>query len=121
MTVAMVEELGYRALEAEDATRALAMLDAHPEIKVMLTDVVMPGVDGKRLAEQALDKYPRLAVLFATGYAKSGDLDRFSFDPDQLITKPYTLETLAARLRVALDRLSAPATGGYASSGGPPD
>jgi signal transduction histidine kinase/CheY-like chemotaxis protein len=120
MTVAMVEELGYRALEAEDATRALAMLDAHPEIKVMLTDVVMPGVDGKRLAEQALDKYPRLAVLFATGYAKSGDLDRFSFDPDQLITKPYTLETLAARLRVALDRLSAPATGGYASSGGPP-
>jgi signal transduction histidine kinase len=114
MTVAMVEELGYRALAAEDAATALDILDTHPEIKVMLTDVVMPGVDGKRLAERALDKYPELAILFATGYAKTGDLDRFNFDPDQLITKPYTLETLAARLRAALDRRSRAATGGGA-------
>jgi signal transduction histidine kinase len=105
MTVAMVEELGYRAPEAEGAATALAVLDAHPEVKVMLTDVVMPGVDGKRLAEQALDEHPGLAILFATGYAQTGDLDRFRFDPDQLITKPYTLETLATKLQTALERL----------------
>jgi CheY-like chemotaxis protein len=104
LTAATLRELGYDAIEASDAESALAVLSSHSGIDVMLTDVVMPGIDGKRLAEHAVKQKPILAVVFMTGYAKSSDIDRFRFKSDQLITKPFTLETLSTKIQLAFNR-----------------
>lgn len=60
-------ELGYRVLEADGAAAALRLLDAHPGIALLFTDVVMPEVNGRKLADEALRRRPDLKVLFTTG------------------------------------------------------
>jgi CheY-like chemotaxis protein len=100
---AMVE-LGYRALEADGGTAALRLLEAHPEIVLMFTDVVMPEINGAKLAEQALRLRPDLKVLFTTGYTRNAVVHNGVLDPGvDLIGKPFTLEALAAKLRAVLD------------------
>lgn len=71
LSVAALAELGYAVLEAQGASDALALLDAHPDIVLLFTDVVMPGVDGPKLAREALKRRPDLKVLFTSGYAKT--------------------------------------------------
>jgi PAS domain S-box-containing protein len=96
-------ELGYRVLEAGGADGALALLDAHPEVALLLTDVVMPGVDGRRLAVEAAGRRPGLKVLFVTGYAGDAVVRDGALDPTlELLGKPFTLETLAGKVRAVL-------------------
>jgi PAS domain S-box-containing protein len=106
-TIETVRELGYDVLEARDANSALNVLRQTPadKIDLLFSDVVLPGgTNGQELAQQALELHPRLKVLFATGYARDVIVHHGRLDPGvQLITKPFSFEDLAARLRSVLD------------------
>lgn len=105
-------ELGYRVLEADGASAALQLVDAHPEINLMFTDVVMPDVNGAKLAEEARRRRTDLRVLFTTGYTRNAVVHNGVLDAGvDLIGKPFTLEELAAKVRAVLD---APDTTGIA-------
>lgn len=97
-------ELGYTVLEAADGLAALSLLDAYP-VAVLFTDVVLPGMDGKRLAEEARRRRPGLPVLFTTGYTRNAIVHNGQLDPGvDLITKPFTAATLAAKLIEVMSR-----------------
>ncbi len=103
LTVDMLQELGYATLEADNADRALAQLDAHPDVALMVTDVVMPGMNGRLLANEVRKRRPGLPVLFTTGYTRNAIVHHGVLDPDvHVIIKPYTLETLALNVRALL-------------------
>jgi nitrogen-specific signal transduction histidine kinase/CheY-like chemotaxis protein len=103
-SVDALTELGYRVLEAEDAAAARRLLDAHPEISLMFTDVVMPEVNGAKLAEEARRHRSDLRVLFTTGYTRNAVVHNGVLDPGvELIGKPFTIEELAAKVRQVLD------------------
>jgi len=103
VTVEMVRELGYAALEAENAERALEVLAAHPEVDVLITDIVMPGMNGRMLANEVLARRPGLPVLFTTGYTRDAIVHHGVLDPDvHVVIKPYSLEVLSAKLHELL-------------------
>ncbi|WP_083745585.1 PAS domain S-box protein [Variovorax sp. KK3] len=97
-------ELGYRVLEADGAAAALKLIDAHPEIALLFTDVVMPEINGRKLADEVLKRRPGLPVLFTTGYTRNAVVHNGVLDPGvHLIGKPFTIEELATRVRALLD------------------
>jgi PAS domain S-box-containing protein len=97
-------ELGYRVLEADGAAAALRLLDSHDEIDLLFTDVIMPEVNGRRLAEEARKRRPGLKVLFTTGYTRNAVVHNGVLDPGvELLGKPFTIQQLAAKLRTVLD------------------
>jgi PAS domain S-box-containing protein len=103
-SVAALGELGYQVLEADSATTALGILDQHPEIALLFTDVVMPEINGRKLANEALRLRPDLKVLFTTGYTRDAVVHNGVLDPGvALIGKPYSIEQLAAKVRNVLD------------------
>ena len=104
LSVDALTELGYRVLEAEGGESALQMLDQHPEIVLLFTDVVMPGMNGRKLADEARRRRPSLKLLFTTGYTRNAVVHNGVLDPDvDLIGKPFTIDALAAKLRTVLD------------------
>ena len=103
-SVDALTELGYRVLEADGAVAALRLIDAHPEIDLLFTDVVMPDINGRKLADEALKRRPGLRVLFTTGYTRNAVVHNGVLDAGvYLIGKPFTLDALAARVREVLD------------------
>jgi len=68
VAAAMLEDAGYEVLLAANGTEAMDMLERHPHIALLFTDVVMPGVDGFMLADMAKMRWPALKVLYATGF-----------------------------------------------------
>ncbi len=103
-SVDALQELGYRVLEADGAASALRVLEAHPEIDLLFTDIVMPDVNGRKLADAAREKRPGLRVLYTTGYTRNAVVHNGVLDPGvELIGKPYSLEQLAAKVRQVLD------------------
>ncbi|KJB90131.1 hypothetical protein N826_06215 [Skermanella aerolata KACC 11604] len=103
-SVDALTELGYRVLEADGAAAALRLLEAHPDIVLLFTDIVMPDINGRKLADEALRRRPELKVLFTTGYTRNAVVHNGVLDPGvELIGKPFTLEELAAKVRAVLD------------------
>lgn len=103
-SVEALVELGYDVLEAHSATAALRLLDAHPEIVLLFTDVVMPDVNGRKLADEAKRRRPELKILFTTGYTRNAIVHNGVLDPGvELIGKPFTIDDLAAKIRKVLD------------------
>ena len=103
-SVEALAELGYPVLEADGAAAALRLLDAHPEVVLLFTDVVMPEVNGRRLADEALRRRPGLRVLFTTGYTRNAVVHNGVLDAGvHLIGKPFTVEALAEQVRKVLD------------------
>ncbi|WP_293396201.1 PAS domain S-box protein [Phenylobacterium sp. RIFCSPHIGHO2_01_FULL_69_31] len=97
-------ELGYRVLSADGAEQALRLIDSNPEITLLFTDVVMPEVNGRKLADEALRRRPELKVLFTTGYTRNAVVHNGVLDPGvELIGKPFTVDQLAAKVRAILD------------------
>jgi DNA-binding NtrC family response regulator len=91
---------------------ALELIDAHPEIVLLFTDVVMPEVNGAKLAEEARRRRPDLKVLFTTGYTQNAVVHNGVLDPGvEMIGKPFTLNALAAKTRIALDSQHSQADG----------
>ena len=100
----ILNELGYRVLEAAEAGPALAILRSDQRVDLLFTDVVLPGQSGRALADAAKAIRPDLKVLFTTGYSRNAIVHHGRLDPGvQLITKPFTYEQLAVRVRDVLD------------------
>ncbi|WP_147041432.1 response regulator, partial [Skermanella aerolata] len=73
-------------------------------IVLLFTDIVMPDINGRKLADEALRRRPELKVLFTTGYTRNAVVHNGVLDPGvELIGKPFTLEELAAKVRAVLD------------------
>ena len=104
-TKAVLGELGYRTFEAGTGRAALQLLKTHPEIKLLFTDVGLPGgMNGRELADDARRLNADLKVLMTTGYARNAIVHDGKLDPGvQLITKPFTYAALAAKVRSILD------------------
>jgi signal transduction histidine kinase/CheY-like chemotaxis protein len=101
--VAALAELGYLALEADSASAALSLIDDHPEISLLFTDVVMPEINGRELVERALRRRPGLKVLYTTGYTRNAVVHNGVLDADvAMISKPFTIGELGAKLRAVL-------------------
>ncbi len=97
---AMLDQLGYRVVEAGRADRAAQILGSGDPIDLVLSDIVMPGaMDGLAFAKYVRERYPRLPVLLTTGYSKlaSGPHPGFA-----ILRKPYQLSALAQAIRAAL-------------------
>jgi PAS domain S-box-containing protein len=104
LSVEVLSELGYHVLEAEGAAAALRLIDAHPDIDLLFTDIVMPETNGRLLAEEACRRRPGLKVLFTTGYTRDAVVHNGVLDAGvDLIGKPFTIEELAAKVRTVLD------------------
>jgi CheY-like chemotaxis protein len=104
LTTDALHELGYTVFDAESAAQALAILDRITEVKLLFTDVVMPEINGKRLADEAVRRRPGLKVVFTTGYTPNAVVHGGVLDAGvNLLSKPFTLEQLAAKVRAALD------------------
>jgi CheY-like chemotaxis protein len=100
----MLTELGYKVLEAGDAVAAMRILDRTGRVDLLFTDIVLPGENGRSLADRALIIRPGLRVLFTTGYSRNAIVHQGRLDPHvHLIGKPFTFEQLAAKVRDALD------------------
>jgi PAS domain S-box-containing protein len=105
-TVEMLRELGYGVLEAPHAADALRLLAERREIRLLFTDVGLPGgVNGRQLADAAARIRPDLAVLFTTGYERNAIVHHGRLDPGvELLVKPFTYAALAAKIRELLDK-----------------
>ena len=103
--VELLRDLNYRVLSAHDAVAALGLIEASDiRIDLLLTDVVLPGMNGRQLAEQAKNRRPDLKVLFTTGYSRNAIVHHGRLDPGvAMIQKPITQDALAARIRDLLD------------------
>jgi signal transduction histidine kinase len=98
-------ELGYSVMDAADAPTALRLLEQHAEIGLLFTDVGLPGMNGRQLADEARRLRPELRVLFTTAYARNAIVHQGRLDPGvDLITKPCTFAALATKVRDALDK-----------------
>ena len=103
-TVASLDELGYRVLQAADAAEALRRLEANPEVALVFTDIVMPGMNGRKLADEIAQRFPAARVLFTTGFTKNAVVHNGVLDHGvNFIAKPFTIEQLARKLRDVLD------------------
>ncbi|MCO7613391.1 response regulator [Pseudomonas chlororaphis] len=97
---AVLGELGYAYLEAGDARSAMPILDSAQRIDLLISDVGLPGMNGRQLAEIGRQIRPQLKVLFITGYAEHAAARGGFLDPGmQLITKPFTFDLLTAKVR----------------------
>ena len=102
--VGAVRELGYQVVEAETGAKALEALTDNPAIDMLLTDVVMPEMDGRRLVDAATAQRPGLRVLYMTGYTRNAIVHNGVLDAGaNLITKPFTMNQLDVRLRAMLE------------------
>jgi two-component system NtrC family sensor kinase len=99
-------ELNYDARAAEGGEAAAAILnDEGQKIDLLLTDVVMPGMNGRQVAELAMAKRPGLRVLYMTGYSRDAIVHQGRLDAGvSLIQKPLTELDLSIRIRSLLDR-----------------
>jgi CheY-like chemotaxis protein len=101
----VLRELGYSVIEASDAASALAALSEPTQIDLLFTDVVLPGgLHGHELADEVRKRQPSVRVLFTSGYTRNAIVHDGRLDPGvQLITKPFTYDDLAERVRRVLD------------------
>ncbi|TFF14393.1 response regulator [Pseudomonas sp. BCA14] len=96
----VLKELGYAFVEAGDAPSALPIIESDQRIDLMISDVGLPGMNGRQLAEIGRQIRPGLKVLFITGYAEHAAVRGGFLDPGmQLITKPFTFDMLTAKVR----------------------
>lgn len=101
LTVAMLEELGYRVIAAEDGEVALAVIQRGEPFDLLVADVVMPRLSGVEVVQRARESGRKLRVLFATGYADLATY-RDGLEGEDMIRKPYRMTELADRVERAL-------------------
>jgi two-component system cell cycle sensor histidine kinase/response regulator CckA len=106
LAVRELEERGYLVLAAANGVEAMAVAHSlERPIDLLVTDVVMPEMNGVELAGSLVELWPSVAVLFMSGHLDEGALDRHPLDPDaDLLPKPFTPAQLGRRARLALDR-----------------
>jgi PAS domain S-box-containing protein len=103
--VEALKTLGYSVLEAADGRAALRILDEHPGIDLLFTDVGLPGLNGRKLAEKAKRRAPNLKILYTTGYARNAIVHNGVLDTGvDLLGKPFTTDALRRKLEQVLAR-----------------
>ncbi len=103
-SVDALRELGYTAISAGDGREALALLAEQPTISLLFTDVVMPEMNGRRLADEARAKRPDLKILYTTGYTRNAVVHNGMLDAGvAFLPKPFTIQQLAIKVREVLD------------------
>ncbi len=106
VAVRVLADSGYRVLEAADGAEALRVYAAHQgQIALVLTDVVLPGMSGKQLADQLRQAQPDLKILYTSGYSENTIAHHGVVDPGlQFLPKPYLPTTLIEKIREMLDK-----------------
>ena len=107
-----LQSLGYKTLTAENGEKALALIKKHPEIKLVFSDVIMPGqYDGYKLALEVKKHWPKLKILLTSGYTANrenyvnGEKKLLDSLTQKLLNKPYTREEMSVSIRQALDEV----------------
>ena len=105
VSVQLIRDLGYDVVEASDGLQALNILAQIDHIDLIFTDIVMPGMTGRVMADEALKLRPGIKILYTTGYTRNAVVHNGVLDPGtQFLAKPYTAAALAAKLRAVLDK-----------------
>ena len=100
----VLHQLGYQALQAANAEAALELLGSGSRIDLLISDIGLPGMNGRLLADAARQLHPRIKVLLMTGYAAGAALAGGFLAPGmELITKPFTVQALASRIRETIE------------------
>lgn len=101
----VLEELGYVVRAASDARAAMPLLQSNQPIHLMISDVVLPHINGRKLAAVAGAARPDLKVLFVSGYAEEATLRADFLDSGMdMVTKPFALDVLGAKVRTLIER-----------------
>ncbi|TGX50127.1 response regulator [Sphingomonas gei] len=104
LAVDALRELGYIVLSAPGGESALTLLETQPRVDLLLTDVLMPGMHGTQLAAQVETRRPEIRLLYMSGYPSDGIVsDGVVADGVALLSKPFTVAQLAAKVRLVLD------------------
>ncbi|UEG61603.1 ATP-binding protein [Stutzerimonas chloritidismutans] len=98
LVVEVLNELGYETLEAGEASEALCITESEQRIDLLISDVGLPGMNGRQLADIARQQRPGLKVLFATGYAESFAANDFLGPDMAVITKPFAIDVFASKV-----------------------
>ena len=99
-----LHSLGYATLDAANATEALAIVNAGPPFDLLFTDVIMPGFNGRQLANEILKTRPEMKVLFTSGYTENAIIHHGRLDEGVLLlAKPYRKSDMAIMIRRALE------------------
>ncbi len=100
----VLRDLGYSVVEASGPHQALDIIKDGPCPTLLFTDVVMPGMSGRQLVDEVRRLYPRVKVLYTTGYTRNAIVHNGVLDAGtHLLPKPFTVEALAAKVREILD------------------
>ena len=99
-SVEALRELGYAVVDARDGPEALRIIDGGQEVSLLFTDIVMPEMTGRELAERARMRLPGLKLLFTSGYSREHAEDAMA---EAVLAKPFDVNQLAVRIRAALD------------------
>lgn len=103
-TTEAMRELGYTVIHVGSGQEALQKLAETPGIALLFTDIVMPVMNGRKLAEEAVARQPGLKVVFTTGFTRNAVVHNGVLDHDvHFLAKPFTIEQLEAKLRDVLD------------------
>jgi signal transduction histidine kinase/CheY-like chemotaxis protein len=104
-TASALQELGYHVIEAADGDEALQQLATNLRIDMLFTDIMMPGMTGRQLADRATADRPNLKVLYTTGYTRNAIVHNGIVDYGvSFLAKPFSIEALARKVREVLDR-----------------
>jgi signal transduction histidine kinase len=102
-SVAALQELGYQTLEAAHGQEALTVIDRVPDIDLLFTDIVMPDMSGRQLADAVLKIRPTIKVLFTTGYTRNAIVHNGIVDNHvSFLAKPFSIDALARKVREVL-------------------
>jgi signal transduction histidine kinase/ActR/RegA family two-component response regulator len=103
-SVDALRELGYVVISAADGAEALKALAEQPQISMLFTDIVMPEMNGRQLADAALAAVPNLKILFTTGYTRNAVVHNGMLDAGvAFLPKPFSVAQLAVKVREVLD------------------
>ncbi|RYG14862.1 MAG: response regulator, partial [Burkholderiales bacterium] len=109
LVVEELEELGYKVIEAPTGQAAIPILESTQRIDLLVSDVGLPGMNGRQVAEIGRQHRPGLRVLFMTGYAENAAArSEFLASGMEMIAKPFALDALATRIRAILDATQHP-------------
>jgi CheY-like chemotaxis protein len=97
--------LGHQVIETSGGEEAISVLQTDQHIDLLLTDVVMPVMDGRALVKKAQEMRPDLRVLYATGYTRNAIIHNGTLDAEaELLVKPFTLDELEAAINRVLSK-----------------
>ena len=100
----VLAELGYRALEAADGTTGLGILLSDVHVDLLVTDIGLPEINGRQLADRARMRRPALKILFITGYADHAETGIGTLvEGMQMLVKPFQMEALAQRVQEMIE------------------